>query len=40
VINSVLAGVKEEVVGFASSISFLLSLPLMTLVVLLLGINV
>ena len=40
VINSVLAGVKEEVVGFASSISFLLSLPLMTIVVLLLGINV
>ncbi|KAF1305514.1 transporter [Enterococcus saccharolyticus] len=40
VINSVLAGVKEEVVGFASSISFLLSLPLMTLVVLILGTSV
>lgn len=37
VVNSVIAGVKEESVGFASSISFLISLPLMTLLLLLLG---
>ncbi|MGX7197212.1 AEC family transporter [Enterococcus olivae] len=39
VINSVLAGVEEETVGFASSISFLLSLPLMTILLLLLGVT-
>lgn len=32
VINSVASGIKEEVVGFASSISFLISLPLMTVI--------
>ncbi|BAK95039.1 AEC family transporter [Tetragenococcus halophilus] len=37
VVNSVIAGVKEESVGVASSISFLISLPLMTLLLLLLG---
>lgn len=37
VVNSVIAGVKEESVGFASSISFLISLPLMTLLLLLIG---
>lgn len=37
VVNSVIAGVKEESVGVASSISFLVSLPLMTLILLLLG---
>ncbi len=39
VINSVLAGVKEEVVGFASSISFLLSLPIMTILLMVLGVE-
>lgn len=39
VINSVLAGVEEETVGFASSISFLLSLPIMTGILLLLGVS-
>lgn len=33
VINSVAAGVKEEIVGFSSSVSFLLSLLLMTIIV-------
>lgn len=37
VINSVLAGMEEEAVGFVSSISFLISLPLMTLVLILFG---
>lgn len=37
VVNSVIAGVKEESVGVASSISFLISLPLMTLILLLLA---
>ena len=31
---AVVSGVKEEVLGFAASISFLVSLPLMTLVLL------
>jgi hypothetical protein len=30
VINSVAAGMRAEVVGFTSSLSFLISLPLMT----------
>ena len=37
VINSVLVGVEEETVGFASSVSFLLSLPIMTMLLLILG---
>ncbi len=37
VVNSVIAGVKEESVGFASSVSFLVSLPLMTLLLLILS---
>ena len=37
VINSVLAGMEGEAVGFVSSISFLISLPLMTLVLILFG---
>ncbi|AYW45344.1 AEC family transporter [Tetragenococcus koreensis] len=40
VVNSVIAGIKEESVGFASSVSFLVSLPLMTLLLLLLGSSV
>ena len=40
VINSVLVGVEEETVGFASSISFLMSLPIMTVMLLILGIQV
>ncbi|WP_407855475.1 AEC family transporter [Enterococcus hailinensis] len=34
VINSVAAGMREEVVGFTSSLSFLISLPLMTVLLL------
>lgn len=37
VINAVLAGIEEEIVGFCSSVSFLISLVLMTLVLLFLG---
>lgn len=37
VINSVLGGAKEETVGFASSLSFLISLPIMMGIVLLFG---
>lgn len=33
VIHSVSAGIKEEITGFCSSISFLISLPLMTVIV-------
>ena len=40
VIHSVDAGVKAETVGFSSSISFLISLPLMTIVLLVLGIPI
>jgi predicted permease len=39
VINSVLVGMEEEAVGFVSSISFLISLPLMTIVLLLFGLT-
>lgn len=38
VINSVIAGMNSETVGFVSSISFLISLPLMTLILVLFGI--
>lgn len=38
VINSVLAGMKSETVGFVSSVSFLISLPLMTLILILAGV--
>ena len=34
IILSVVSGVKEEVIGFTASVSFVLSLPLMTLVLL------
>ena len=34
IINAVIVGAKEEYVGFASSLSFLLSLVFMTLIVL------
>ncbi len=37
VINSVLAGMEEEAVGFVSSASFLISMPLMTMVLILFG---
>jgi len=37
VINSVLAGMEEEAVGFVSSASFLISMPLMTMVLVLFG---
>ncbi|MGX7162332.1 AEC family transporter [Enterococcus massiliensis] len=37
VINAVAAGVEEEIVGFCSSVSFLLSLGLMTVILLLFG---
>ncbi len=37
VINSVIAGMEEEAVGFVSSISFLISMPLMTGVLMLFG---
>lgn len=37
VINSVLVGMEEEAVGFVSSVSFLISLPAMTAVLLLFG---
>lgn len=40
VINSVTAGVKAETVGFGSSLSFLISLPLMTILLLLLGVSI
>lgn len=39
VINAVLAGADEEAVGFCSSLSFLLGLPLMTAVVIIFGIG-
>lgn len=37
VINAVLAGMEEEAVGFVSSVSFLISMPLMTMVLIIFG---
>lgn len=39
VINAILAGMAEETVGFCSSVSFLISLPLMTGILLVLGLG-